>query len=548
VGGDAQGGSMNLRSTPLLQGATDPRVTLSPAKLQALLDSADTLASTLSLDSVLANILAIGGELTRSTAGSVILRDPQQNDLYFAAATGPAADEVRAIRIPIGKGKAGMVFETGEPIVENTIKNHYQAVDEKTHFVTESMVCVPLRFGAQTIGVLQLLNKDGGSGTYDAADLELTQRLAVQATIAIRNAALFQRLLASSGLYGHADDCSDLVAMVTGEGPRAKVERAAVLFADMRGFTRLCEIIAGNPTNIQSYLTQFFRVVAGSVLAHRGIVNKFLGDGLMAFFRGDDAPLRAVQCAFHMREEFAALRKEWQRGSSRSRNLSFLELGVGIAFDEITIGAVGDEKVSDFTLVGGAVNLSSALEHQARDGKFLLCDVDTFEAVQPWLSKFEGPIEFGTYLIYHLKEIRSATQRATVFVCHSSADIAQIRQLLIPCLEKHGFQPFLAESSIKLGDRWDQAIVTAIDACEYFMIVITKQAAKSINVSDEVYYAFEHRQKKKTNWIMPVRLEAVEPSQIHWQLGRHQYRDLTTPQGVAEFEAMLKELALAGRS
>jgi adenylate cyclase len=534
---------MTVRSTPLMQDASANRVALAPAKLQALLDSADKLASTLSLDSVLANILAIGGELTGSTAGSVILRDPQQNDLYFAAATGPAADEVRAIRIPIGKGKAGMVFETGEPIVENVIKNHYQAVDEKTHFVTESMVCVPLRFGTQTIGVLQLLNKDGGRGTYDATDLELTQRLAVQATIAIRNATLFQRLLASSGLYGQPEACSDLVAMVTGEGPRAMVERAVVLFADMRGFTRLCEIISGNPTNIQSYLTQFFRVVAGSVLAHGGIVNKFLGDGVMALFRGSDAPLRAVQCGFHMREQFAQLRNEWQRGSSRSRNLNFLDLGVGIAFDEMTIGAVGDEKVSDFTLVGGAVNLAASLEREARDGKFLLCDLDTFEAVQPWISKFEGPIEFGSYLIYHLKEVRSSTQRASVFVCHSSADIAAIRELVIPCLERHGFTPFLAEASIKLGDRWDQAIVTAIDACEYFLIVITKQAAKSINVSDEVYYAFEHRQKKKANWIMPVRLEPVEPSQIHWQLGRHQYRDLTTAAGVQEFETMLKELA-----
>jgi adenylate cyclase len=311
----------------------------------------------------------------------------------------------------------------------------------------------------------------------------------------------------------------------------------------MRGFTRLCEIISGNPTNIQSYLTQFFGVIAGSVLAHGGIVNKFLGDGVMALFRGTDAPLRAVQCAFHMRGEFASLRREWQRGSSRSRNLSFLDLGVGVAFDEITIGAVGDDKVSDFTLVGGAVNLAASLEREAREGKFLLCDLETFEAVQPWINKFEGPIEFGSYLIYHLEEIRSSTQRATVFVCHSSADIDPIRQLVVPCLEKHGFKPFLAESSIKLGDRWDQAIVTAIDACEYFMIVITKQAAKSINVSDEVYYAFEHRQKKKANWIMPVRLESVEPSQIHWQLGRHQYRDLTTPAGVADFESMLKELA-----
>jgi hypothetical protein len=104
----------------------------------------------------------------------------------------------------------------------------------------------------------------------------------------------------------------------------------------------------------------------------------------------------------------------------------------------------------------------------------------------------------------------------------------------------------LAETSIKIGDRWDQAIVTAIDASEYFMIVMSKEAAKSINVSDEVYYAFEHRRRKGPNWIMPVRLESVEPSQIHWQLGRHQYRDLTTPDGISDFETMLKDLAAVG--
>ena len=46
---------------------------------------------------------------------------------------------------------------------------------------------------------------------------------------------------------------------------------------------------------------------------------------------------------------------------------------------------------------------------------------------------------------------------------------------------------------------------------------------------------------------MPVRLEKIEPSQIHWQLGRHQYRDVTTPPGLADFDAMLKELAAAPR-
>jgi hypothetical protein len=90
-------------------------------------------------------------------------------------------------------------------------------------------------------------------------------------------------------------------------------------------------------------------------------------------------------------------------------------------------------------------------------------------------------------------------------------------------------------------------VVAAIDTCDFFMIVASPNAASSINVSDEIYYAFGRRQEKHPNWIMPVRLEAVEPSQIHWQLGRYQYRDLMTPRGEADFEALLAEIAQSGR-
>jgi class 3 adenylate cyclase len=411
-----------------------------------------------------------------------------------------------------------MVFETGEPIVENIIKDHYKAVDEKTHFVTQSMICVPLRFGDKTFGVLQLMNKEAGRGDYDGSDLELTQRLAVQATIAIRNATIFERLLASSGLYARPEARADLIAMVTGEGPRARIERAAVLFADMRGFTLLCERISSSPAAIHLSLTQFFHMLAGSVLAHGGIVNKFLGDGVLALFRGSDGPLHAVQCAFHMREQFVPLRKEWQRATSR--NIGFLDVGVGIATDDVTIGAVGDDKVSDFTIIGNAVNLAAALERSARDGNFVLCDNCTHEAVQPWIGQCEGPTETEGYLTYSIKTMRSSLRRPRIFICHSSADIEQINRLIVPRLEQHGFDSFLATTSIKIGDKWDQAVVAAIDTCDYFMIVASQNAA-SINVSDEIYYSFGHRQKKHPNWIMPVRLEAVEPSQIHWQLGRY---------------------------
>src|SRR4026209_131654 len=87
--------------------------------LLALLDTASQLNSMETLEEVLTNILKLAGSLSSSSAHSVILHDTERNDLYFAAATGPASDKLAGIRIPVGKGKAGEVFSTGLPIVEN---------------------------------------------------------------------------------------------------------------------------------------------------------------------------------------------------------------------------------------------------------------------------------------------------------------------------------------------------------------------------------------------------------------------------------------------
>jgi class 3 adenylate cyclase len=533
---------------------TDRRPQLDAAQLQALLDAVDRLTSALSLDEVLGHILAIGQELTASQAGSVILHDPKKDELFFAAATGPTAGEVKDLRIPAGKGKAGTVFARRLSIVENDLHDHFKAVDQKTHFTTRSMVCVPLVFGDKCYGVLQLLNKEviGVARPYDKIDLELTQRLAIQATIAIRNAFLFDRMLASSGLHARAEDRRDLVALFTGQNPTPVVELASILFVDMRGFTRFCRDLGNDPARIQYYLNQFFGVLAEAVLSNGGIVNKFLGDGLLAIFRGTEAPARAVRSAFAMHERFAPLRKSWQESEAEvvSADIGYLDIGVGIASDRITIGAVGDDKVSDFTIIGGAVNLAAALERMARDGKRILCDGPTFRAVKALISEVGGPesIRLGSndssFQIYDLRGLGSAIKRARIFICHAHPDLARIKELVVPLLTRNGYEIFLAENSIAIGEDWDKAIEKAIRASDYFMVMISKTAMKSSPVSDEVHFAFSLEKTKGRTWIMPVVLEqAGDPAEIHWQLPRRQYKDLTSMDGIAEFEALLSRLS-----
>lgn len=355
-------------------------------------------------------------------------------------------------------------------------------------------------------------------------------------------------MISSSGLYGHPDVRRDLVGMVTREDKRASVETATVMFADMRGFTRLCRLLGGNPAAIQNHLNEFFRILAGSVMTHRGIVNKFLGDGVMAIFRGPDFALRAVQCAFDMRSRFHTLRTEWEMGVSE--DIEFLNVGVGIANGEVTIGAIGDDHVSDFTIVGTAVNLASALEREARDGRFVLCENRTYRAVHPWVSACNGPFNFADkssdgigYKLYDLQAIRSSIQRGSVFICHAHADIERIRECVIPKLDKAGFDVFTSENSIQMGAKWDKAIGVAIDNCQHFLIAISNNAINSNHVGEEIHYAFSHEPSRSADWIIPVLLDTVEPSQVYWQLGRRQYRDLTNAAGIADFEQSLRELS-----
>jgi adenylate cyclase len=532
---------------------TPQRPELDVGKLKALLDAVDRLTSALSLDEVLSHILAIGQELTGSQAGSVILHDPGRDELYFAAAAGPAAGEVKDLRIPVGKGKAGMVFARRLSLVENDLKDHFRAVDQKTHFVTQSMVCVPLVFADKCYGVLQLLNKTGqdGAEAYDKTDLEATQRLASQATIAIRNAFLFDRMLASSGLYARAEHRRDLVPLITGELTRPVVEVATIMFADMRGFTRFCRDIGSDPSRIQLYLNEFFGVLAEAVLSNGGIVNKFLGDGLLAVFRGADAPARAVRSAFAMHERFGPLRHRWQESEDAvlSADIGYLDIGIGIASDRVTIGAVGDDKVSDFTIIGGAVNLAAALEQRARAGKRILCDGPTYRAVRSLVNDVGGPesIQLGSgeasFQIYHLRELRAAVRRGRMFICHAHPDLVRIQEVIVPRLAKHGFEIFLAENSIPIGEDWDKAIEKAIRSSDYFLVVVSTTALNSSPVSDEVHFAFSLEKSKGRSWIMPVLLEqAGDPAAIHWQLPRRQYKDLTTPDGISDFEAALGKL------
>ena len=146
------------------------------------------------LDALLVYILEAAMRLVKCEASSLLLVE-NADTLKFRVALGPAG--VKALAIPVAaKGSiAGWVVENNESLIINDVAQDprfFGAVQEKTGYVTKTMVAVPLRFEKKCIGVIELLNKDA-LVPFNRDDLAILELLSVQAGIAYQNASAYRQ-------------------------------------------------------------------------------------------------------------------------------------------------------------------------------------------------------------------------------------------------------------------------------------------------------------------------------------------------------------------
>lgn len=166
------------------------------------------LTSSLQLDQVLRTIMEKINEVLEPDTWSLLLMDPDKDELFFQIATGKGAEALKDVRIKLGQGLAGWVAQTGEAVVvPDTAKDErfFAQVDEKTKMETRSVVAVPVRFRDHCLGVIELINCIGPEG-FSNRDLALLEALADYAAIAIENARHVQRIHELT----ITDDCTSL--------------------------------------------------------------------------------------------------------------------------------------------------------------------------------------------------------------------------------------------------------------------------------------------------------------------------------------------------
>src|SRR5262245_35965689 len=192
---------------------------------------------------------------------------------------------------------------------------------------------------------------------------------AVLATAVARSRNLLRRQVADHVARANlaryfSPTVGDVLASAGPTGTAARREPVAVLFADIKGFTAASESLGAEAA--MELLQEFHHHVTRVVFQHRGTLEKYIGDAVMATFgtpsaEPDDAS-RALRCAWQLLGET----RRWseQRGA---RGATPVQIGIGINYGEAVVGSLGDGQRLDYAVIGDSVNVASRLERLTRE-------------------------------------------------------------------------------------------------------------------------------------------------------------------------------------
>ena len=181
------------KDNPWKKAAVEPERRRKSSEAELLLDISKTIAAFETLDEILKSLVEITTRELKADRGTIFLSDSETGELYSRVAQG---DFHREIRILSNTGVAGHVFTSGTGvIVDNAYEDpHFnRAIDEQTGYVTETILCVPIRtIKGEIIGAAQALNKK--TGLFTKADQKLLEAMTTQAAIALQSTLFVERM------------------------------------------------------------------------------------------------------------------------------------------------------------------------------------------------------------------------------------------------------------------------------------------------------------------------------------------------------------------
>lgn len=345
--------------------------------LSRLYELNQMLGADFSLEAIFTKVSEMVFRLTTADRFLVLLKDADTGELNRAATEFRNPERAQAGgEITISRTVVDRVLKDLVSLLSLDTGADQRLVSSKSIIMQNirSVMCAPLIGRSGAFGVIyvdcteqmKILRED---------DLDLLNALAAVASIAVDNAITHEQLVREE--LARAKYRRFMAPHVVDEilkNPEAlnlggTNSCVTMLFSDVRGFTTMSEDL--EPEKVVQVLNEYFADMTPIVFEHRGMLDKYMGDGMMALFgvplQCPDAATNAVSAAIAMQRRMESVNRDL-----KSMGMAAISIGIGINTGTVTVGYIGSEERTDYTAIGDAVNLAARLEKQAQAGQIII--------------------------------------------------------------------------------------------------------------------------------------------------------------------------------
>ena len=269
------------------------------------------------------------------------------------------------------------------------------------------------------------------------------------------------------------------------------------LFSDVRGFTSMSEKMS--PEEVVDVLNIYLNLQAGIVSKWGGIVDKYVGDEIMAIFEGKGQEINAVRAAIEIQRFCRSL--NWAREKLGKKQMN---VGIGLNSGDVVMGNMGSEEQMNYTVIGDNINITARLCSAAEAGQVVISK-STADAVgkKATLNKLESVKVKGKDKLIDIFEATAATgvsretMRRDVFiqVTYNLAGLAD--ELNAATVKNLGSGGCLLETSVPLG------------AGSQLVLHINDINDKSLKDLNEVKATVRHARKVNDRYYVGMRFDAL---------------------------------------
>lgn len=314
------------------------------------------------------------------------------------------------------------------------------------------------------------------------------------------------------GRYVSKKVVDEILASPDGHKIGGRRKTVTILMADLRGFTRITE--TSDPEMTLRLLNRYFGAMAKIITAYDGLIDEFLGDGILTIFgvpeRHPDDPARAVACALEMQNALRKLNKEFTQ-----EGFPALEMGIGINTGSVIVGNIGSDIRSKYGIIGIPVNTASRIESITTGGQVFIGE-PTYRLVEsgvqvekPYTVMMKGLKE--PLVCFPVKEMHSPFQ---VKLETSEKKSQQIDlQLSFTCWQVDGkkvVEPAMAGQTVTVAaDIWQVAVSPPLEPLSDVKVQLNFCA--EAHCFEAIYAKVLETESRGSEIINHLRITSIQP-------------------------------------